>query len=657
MNIGIFTDTYYPDANGVAQSVEVLAKKLIELNNRVYIFCPGTNLTIKKEDNIIRIPGVEVKKLYGYKIASPIHPILEQELKDLHLDIVHAETEFGVGTLANFVAKRLNIPLVRTYHTDYVDYTKYFVSKDLGFIYRTARDIVSLWARGYGDSCLRLMTPSNKTKEGLIKTNIKTPIDVVPNGINLERFEPSLTSPSKIKEIRNSYNIKDDEKLLIYVGRIAEEKRVDFLIDVFKEVKRLKFKVKLLIVGLGTSYNKLVNIVKDNNLNEYVIFTGKINPNEVPLYYHCSDAFISASTSETQGLTYIEALSSGLPIIVAYDEVLSDLVVDGTNGFFFNDKDECLEAIKEFVSLDFNSYKEMKKSAIESTKKYDDLTFAYKTLEIYEEVVEEYKLSYKIVKTRLSSDVVKLTLVNRLNDEKQVSLAVDDYYSRGYRKDSLISINQLNELIDNEISVLAYKYALKKLSNKDYSSKKLKEVIFNKFEISNDEVDSIINKLINNNFLNDENYTISRISILKESLLSKRAILNKLLKEGISKELFEKYYFEDKDEELIKLKKKALKYQNSIKNKSIYAKKQMILTKLVNDGFSIDDSKKIVNELDFAKETLIEGDLLKNEAVKAYNKYSKKYSNTDLRNHIYHYLISKGFNENSVYTIINEMEY
>ena len=219
-----------------------LANNLIKLGHEVFIFCPGNNLLIEKEENIIKIPGIEVKKFYGYKIAQPIHPLIQKEVDDLHLDIIHAETEFGVGTLANIVAFNLNIPRVRTYHTDYVDYTHYFVPEELGPIYDGAKRIVTLYNKFYGDHCLRLMTPSEKTKKGLLKAGIKTKIDVVPNGIELDRFNISNTSTNGIKSIKDKYQIKIDDKLFVYVGRLADEKRVDFLINVFnKDVLSLSF--------------------------------------------------------------------------------------------------------------------------------------------------------------------------------------------------------------------------------------------------------------------------------------------------------------------------------------------------------------------------------------------------------------------------------
>lgn len=657
MRIGIFTDTYKPDANGCAQSVEVLANNLIKLGHVVYIFCPGTNLMIEKEDNLIKIPAIEAKKLYGYKIAQPIHPLILKEVDNLKLDIIHAETEFGVGTLANLVSFNLNIPRVRTYHTDYVDYTHYFIPEELGPLYDGAKRIVTLYNKFYGDHCLRLMTPSEKTKKGLISSGVKTKITVVPNGIELERFSSNRISNSKIQEIRNIYGINDNDKLLVYVGRIADEKRVDLIIDAFKQLKEDKLNVKLLIVGLGTAYDKNVKYVKDNNLEDYVKFTGRVEPEDVPMYYHAADFFVSASTSETQGLTYIEALASSLPIIVARDEVLDELLIEGKNGFGFDTLEECIDRIKKICLLDSKDLETMKNYAVQSTKPYDAKSFAKTTLSIYEEVLEEYKTSYKIIKTRLSNDIVKLTLENKMHEEIKLSLSVDDYYNYGFRKDSLLSSKTVNQIKEDETVVLAYRNALRKLGMKDYSIKQMKDSLKNKYELTNYQIDCVIEKLKSNGLLNDSKYTLSRINFFKEILMSKRAIFNKLIKEGISKELIQELYVEDFENEFKNCERKALKYQETVRGKSLNAKKQTILSKLVNDGFNIEDAKTVVSKLDFAKEILIEDDLLKVEAQKAYNRYRKKYDGYELRNHVFNYLANKGFNLESIYTVINEMEY
>lgn len=126
MRVGIFTDTYLPDINGVVSSVELLRKQLEKNGHDAYVICTYKGINkVKVEGKIIRLPGVEIKKLYGYAITSPLHLLFIEELKKLKLDIIHAETEFGVGIFANIVASTLNLPLVRTYHTTYEDYTHY----------------------------------------------------------------------------------------------------------------------------------------------------------------------------------------------------------------------------------------------------------------------------------------------------------------------------------------------------------------------------------------------------------------------------------------------------------------------------------------------------------------------------------------------------
>ena len=132
MRIALFTDTYLPNINGVVTSVELLRKKLEDEGHEAYVVCtyPGL-MQVKTEGRIIRIPGIEVKQLYGYSLAQPFHMMLEDELEGFHFDLVHCHTEFGVGLFGGHIAKAFHIPLVRTYHTTYEDYTHYINPMDL----------------------------------------------------------------------------------------------------------------------------------------------------------------------------------------------------------------------------------------------------------------------------------------------------------------------------------------------------------------------------------------------------------------------------------------------------------------------------------------------------------------------------------------------
>ncbi|MBR2809523.1 MAG: glycosyltransferase [Erysipelotrichaceae bacterium] len=266
MRIAIFTDTYLPDINGVVSSVELLRKKLEELGNTVYVVCTYKGVAkIKYEGNIIRLPGVEVKKLYGYALATPLHFLLIDEISKLDLDIIHAETEFGVGIFANIVASTLNIPLVRTYHTTYEDYSHYLnILNSKTFDKFIKKGIIEV-SKLYCNHCVKLICPSEKTA-GMLRTyGVISDITIIPTGIEIERFAKENVDLAKSAEIRREYGIRDDEKLLLFVGRIAEEKSIDMIIEAFGKVKENGLKVKLLIVGAGPQLEDLQKMKRITN--------------------------------------------------------------------------------------------------------------------------------------------------------------------------------------------------------------------------------------------------------------------------------------------------------------------------------------------------------------------------------------------------------
>ena len=272
MRIGIFTDTYLPDINGVVSSIELTKKGLEKLGHEVFIFATYKGLKIKREGNLILLPGVEIKKFYGYKIAQPIHLLLIDEIKELNLDIIHAQTEFGVGTFASIVASTLNIPLIRTYHTTYEDYTHYLNFLNSKTIDEALKVVVAKLSKLYGDNCSMVIVPSNKTKQMLLRYEIKTPIEVIPTGLTLDIGDNY--SLQEIEKLKQKYK-KDFDKLLLFVGRIAKEKALDLLLDGFVKVKKENLKIKLLIIGDGPELDELkqedVLYIDENGCTKYAI--------------------------------------------------------------------------------------------------------------------------------------------------------------------------------------------------------------------------------------------------------------------------------------------------------------------------------------------------------------------------------------------------
>ena len=655
MRVGIFTDTYLPDINGVVSSVELLRKQLEKNGHDAYVICTYKGINkVKIEGKIIRLPGVEIKKLYGYAITSPVHFLFIEELKKLKLDIIHAETEFGVGIFANIVASTLNLPLVRTYHTTYEDYTHYVNFINSRRLDKGLKKLVVGWSKLYCDNCVKLITPSKKTMEMLTSYGVKTPIDIVPTGVELNRFKDENTDFDEVYRIQSMVNLNEDEKLLVFVGRIAKEKSIDEIIKAFSLVKENNLKVKLMIVGGGPSLEELKSLTKHLNLEKYIYFMGKQPFDEVVNYYKAADGFISASTSETQGMTYIEALSSGLVVLARHDEVLEDLIKENKNGYFF-DKD-IYEAIEKFDSLSKDELNNMKEVCMVSVDCYDADTFGTSSIRIYEEALEDYKYSYVIEKTTLKDNCVELTLRDFNDNNEKLTISMDTYANMGLRKNSRFSKLNFNVLKEMEVYALAYRSCLKRLANSDYSIEMMYSYLYRKYELNRDRASLIIDELIEKGLLDDYRYASGKVNSLRANLYSKKKMAIKLAHDGVSDEIIDRVLVVQDNDELALAIKKANKYLNIITNKSYNAKKTAIMGKLLNDGFEYNICKEAMSSLDFSTSLLQEKEIIRKEANKALKKYSRKYTGTDLRNHIYLSLAYKGFGYDDIYALINEME-
>lgn len=388
MRIGIFTDSYPPYINGVSTSVKMLEDALKKQGHQVYIVTVNPDdLKYRYEDNnhIIRIPGIPIH-IYDYRLtnAYPLKAI--RKIKKWNLDVIHSQTEFGIGTFARIISKQYNIPLVHTYHTMYEDYTHYITH---GHFNKTSKKIVKYLTDFYCDqTATELIVPTKKTYD-LFKNKYKYERDVhiIPTGIDIERFYKEEFKDKDIEVLRNFYGIKKDERVILFVGRIADEKSIDVLIDAHKELIKTN-KCKLMIVGDGPDMDKLKKLVSKNKLDDYVIFTGRIIYRDVPKYYQLADVFATASTSETQGLTVIEACAASLPVVCINDESFNTVIIDGINGYLFNNKKEYIKRMNELLN-DSNLLKQFSNQARISSNNYSSSTFAKEVEKVYKKAIEE----------------------------------------------------------------------------------------------------------------------------------------------------------------------------------------------------------------------------------------------------------------------------
>lgn len=395
MRIGIFTEAYTPYISGLVTSEVMLKKALEKKGHEVYVVTANLesfHYEYDEKEKVLRIPGIPTG-IYNSRLTS-IYPIQAlNKIKSWNLDIIHSQTEFAIGSFARLFAKQYNIPIVHTYHTMYEDYVHYITK---GYFNRSSKKIVEYLTKFYCDRTINELIVPTKKAYDLFKEkyNVQRNIHIIPTGIEVERFYRKNISDKKVNELKKKYNIKKNDFSLIFVGRIAEEKNVPYLIDVMSDIIGKKSNIKLLIIGDGPDKEKYEKYSIKKNTSNNVIFTGKVAWDDIPVYYSLGNAFISASTTETQGLTIIEAMAASLPAICINDESFSGTVVDDLNGYLFDNKKECEDKILK-LSNDKKLVKYLSNGAMMSAEKHSSKYFAERVLDVYKLAINNRKPSYK----------------------------------------------------------------------------------------------------------------------------------------------------------------------------------------------------------------------------------------------------------------------
>lgn len=384
MNIGIFTDTYYPEINGVANSVYMLKNELEKIGHTVYVFTTTTPGAPEYEYNVFRVPSLPCVLITERRVGLFYQLKLAALIKKLSLDLIHTQTEFSLGIFGRIMAKELKLPTVHTYHTIYEDYTHYITH------FKTLDSRAKAFARVFTKVCCntveQVIVPTEKVKELLLKYSVHKDICVVPTGVDLKKFNPELYSREEISQLRKQLGIGQQDKVLLYVGRISKEKNIVEIIDAMPEYMSTNHQVKLVIVGNGPELERLIKLVKNRNMQDTIIFTGARPWDNIGLFYQLGDVFVSASQSETQGLTYIEAMAAGLPIVAKQDKCLQDILVRGWNGYDFTDRESLIEMLNTiFFGNDGIPYGENARCKM---KEYSAEGFAHNVEKIYKEVIE-----------------------------------------------------------------------------------------------------------------------------------------------------------------------------------------------------------------------------------------------------------------------------
>lgn len=387
MRIGLFTDTYPPFINGVSTSVLMLKQGLEKLGHEVYVVTVNDeSFSYKEEDGVLKIPSFPIG-LMNFR-QSGIYPLKALKIiKKWKLDIIHSHTEFSIGTFARLISKQLNIPLVHTYHTMYEEYI-YYITK--GYFDSASKKLVEYLTLFLCDKTIdELIVPTEKAKELFKdKYKVKRDVYVIPSGIDTTRFYKENIDKNEIINLKKDLGLKKTDFIVLYVGRIAKEKSIDFLINNFNSVLKRIPKAKMIIVGDGPDIKDLIDLSKKEGLENKIIFAGKAPWADVPKYYSLCDVFVTASKTETQGLTVMEAMGASKPVVAIRDESFELMITDKKDGLFFDDE-------KSYVDMIYEVYKnkklrdEISFNARLTADKYSPYNYAKNVLKVYEKVISK----------------------------------------------------------------------------------------------------------------------------------------------------------------------------------------------------------------------------------------------------------------------------
>lgn len=369
MKILIASDWFVPVVNGVVTSVLNLKRGLEARGHEVKVLTLSTNReSVKDGDDIYRLGSVSADKIYpGARFSVAPGNALVEELIRWSPDVIHTQCEFCTFVVAKKIARICNSPIVHTYHTIYEDYTHYFhLSRKFGgALARTATGWVS-------DMVDCIIAPTGKVRDLLSTYSVNAPVRVIPTGIDIERFARQ-EAPTERAALRAALGLGRDAKVLVSVCRLAAEKNIEELLRCFAACRDKS--LRLVIVGDGPHRGSVEKMISALSLEERVIMTGMVAPKAIPRYYRMGDLFVCASTSEAQGLTYIESLAAGVPVLCKRDECLDGLVVNGENGWQYETMQEFADYVGEFFKSE-ETMNTMAKNALTASQSYSIEAFA-----------------------------------------------------------------------------------------------------------------------------------------------------------------------------------------------------------------------------------------------------------------------------------------
>ncbi len=383
MRIAMMTDMYTPYVSGVITYISLNQRYLEKQGHQVFVVTFGKEGSDPDDERVVRSPGIPVLKHDVY--FNFVHSQRNREIVK-SMDVVHVHHPFTSGSNAVFFGWKLGLPVVFTHHTRYDLYAKLYMP---GLFGKIGEEFVNSYMPSFYKQLDALMVPSASLLEVVMKYQPVCPVSIQPHGMELSMFK---NTPSLDREV---LGFTSQDIVLIYVGRLGPEKNLEFLLEAFTRAIQICPMTRLLIVGDGPVKNSLEDWVIKHGIGNRVIFTGMIAHMDLPPYYAAADIFVTPSTTETFGLTVVEAMAAGLPVVGIQSPGISDAVIDGETGFLTHlDLDEYTGQLVRMIQ-DGNLRHAMSQKACSHSDNYA-IEKAVERLEmVYQEAIAYHRMREK----------------------------------------------------------------------------------------------------------------------------------------------------------------------------------------------------------------------------------------------------------------------
>lgn len=376
MKILMVTNVYRPFGGGVARSVDATADAFRERGHEVLIVAPEATGPAEPDPGVVRIPSIHRPLKRPFAIALPVPGLLSRRVEAFEPDVIHSHHPFLLGDDALRIAASRRLPLIFTYHTQYGHY----VRSMLEGAERLARFATRL-AIEYANLCQWVVAPSESIASRLRERGVLAPLSVIPTGIDTPRFTRGDGAGC-----RRRLGLPAEAFVVGYVGRLAQEKNLNFLGRAVAEFLRASDEARFLVVGMGDAEAELAAPLKEAGLTDRVTWAGRLDGQNLVDAYHALDVFAFASKTETQGLVLAEAMAAGRPVVSLTAPGCNDIVRDGENGLLVEDEDveAFASALAEVQRMEADEREAMVRAARETADAYSLDRSADRLLEVYE---------------------------------------------------------------------------------------------------------------------------------------------------------------------------------------------------------------------------------------------------------------------------------